>query len=342
LVWLERLDAEHDNFRAALEWALPRVAAQAETARQHRAAQMAVGLHSFWIVRGHFSEAQDWLERLLSRIEDAPGEIRAQALAAAMWVAIFQGDLERLPSLAREAGPVIRDVREGQRTLWMLSVLMLASAYSGRADEAAALASEIERRLPVEKDPWSAGFACNSLLMLAFAREDYQTVAALGEQAVAFFRKSGDMANRVSAVGLAGLASLHLGDLSRAEAAFREILLLADELKAWRALNAALVGFAALCCRRDQPERAARLLGAAEAQRQARAVSILPWGVRLIEDVVAKARQALGEPAFEAAWADGRALSMEQALACAGEAPTEPATGSSGAKQPELRDTPSD
>ena len=86
--WLARLEAEHDNFRAVLAWALER--GEAETA------QRLVGdLARFWWFRGHLTEGRSWAERALRMGDQTPAAVRAKALGAAGLLASAQGDYGR-------------------------------------------------------------------------------------------------------------------------------------------------------------------------------------------------------------------------------------------------------
>jgi predicted ATPase/class 3 adenylate cyclase len=88
LEWLERLEAEHDNMRAALSWAL-----------EHKQVELALRLGSalwwFWWMRGHNSEGRRWLEQALAMDGRGSPEVRAIALAGAGALASEQGDLDR-------------------------------------------------------------------------------------------------------------------------------------------------------------------------------------------------------------------------------------------------------
>jgi predicted ATPase/class 3 adenylate cyclase len=88
LQWLEKLEAEHDNMRAALSWAL-----------EHKQVELALRLGSalwwFWWMRGHNSEGRRWLEQALAMDGRGSPEVRAMALAGAGALASEQGDLDR-------------------------------------------------------------------------------------------------------------------------------------------------------------------------------------------------------------------------------------------------------
>jgi hypothetical protein len=95
-VWLERLDEEHDNMRAALPWSL----GQGEDAEL--ALRMGAALGEFWYLRGHFGEGRRWLEEALANSSPAPTAARARALQRVSWLAYLQGDLDQAEEASEE------------------------------------------------------------------------------------------------------------------------------------------------------------------------------------------------------------------------------------------------
>jgi predicted ATPase/class 3 adenylate cyclase len=88
LEWLERLEAEHDNMRAALSWALERKETEV-------ALRLGGALSWFWSLRGYPSEGRRWLEEALAMDGRGSPEVRAMALAGVGELALDQGDLDR-------------------------------------------------------------------------------------------------------------------------------------------------------------------------------------------------------------------------------------------------------
>src|SRR5262249_39683181 len=94
--WLARLEAEHDNIRAALTWALARGEAEL-------ALRLASAMGRFWRTRGYLSEGRRWLERAMAVGGAAPLDQRARAMQAAASVVWTQGDFPAARALAEEA-----------------------------------------------------------------------------------------------------------------------------------------------------------------------------------------------------------------------------------------------
>jgi hypothetical protein len=149
---------------------------------------------------------------------------------------------------------------------------------------------------------------------VALKRGDPRAARVLLEERLAICRKLGDSDLLVHALGAMGHLERDEGDYGRARAFYQESLLLRRELGSLFALAQSLQDLAVLAGRERHPERAIRLLGAGEAfceRLGARPpVAMAPE----YERTVAEGRAAMGETAFAAAWAEGRAMSLEQAV----------------------------
>ncbi len=94
--WFERLEEEHDNFRAALSWALAR------GDPEQLGLPLAGALRAFWLHRRYYGEGRGWLEEALAREGGASPRARLKALEAAGAIARRQGDLDRAKAAAEE------------------------------------------------------------------------------------------------------------------------------------------------------------------------------------------------------------------------------------------------
>ena len=91
--WLELLEADHDNFRAALKWAT-----NSETRLR-----LAGGLWRFWAMRSYFSEGRSWLSGALARGRAESPRLRAKALNGLGFLATRQSDYQEASSLLNES-----------------------------------------------------------------------------------------------------------------------------------------------------------------------------------------------------------------------------------------------
>jgi predicted ATPase len=93
--WLERLEAEHDNLRAALYWVL-------ERGETELGLRLAGALSLFWEAHGHYGEGRRWLEEVLQKDGQASAAARAKALEGLGWLTYRQGDTDRAKAIAEE------------------------------------------------------------------------------------------------------------------------------------------------------------------------------------------------------------------------------------------------
>ena len=265
-----RLDAEHDNVRAALEWA----EASGEAGLGLRLARAMI---NFWAVRGHLREGQGWLERALRwgetppsaggglGGEPAPSAERAKALVGLGWLARFQGDSDRAEPAFGEALRVASEVGAGMTAAGALSGLALVDLDRGRHAEAAARLDEALARYQELEPALVAGpmYVSQTLLRrgeAALAGGDLAGAARYLEEAERRQRAQSFAWGLSETLRYLGDLARARGDLDAALGCYRESLALAGERGDPRLTAAALDGVAGLAAARGQAERAARLL----------------------------------------------------------------------------------
>ena len=338
---LDRVDREHDNVRAALAWA----AEQADPALELR---FAGALFWFWYVRGHLSEGRRWLERALARSKDAPVAVRAQLLAWTGSMAWGQGDHAHAAKLHRAALPLQRQLGDQHAIAFSFTNLGNIAMEQGRYAEATACHEEaLALQRAVGHTDGVAG-SLHNLGEVALAEGDLERAAAFIEEGLALHR--GEQSTWMVGVSLVSLGTVRRqqGDLALAAAHYREGLALTRETNNRWGIALALEGWAGLAGVLGQPARAARLFGAAAALREAVGTPVPPAERPMHERAVEAARSPLGEERFAAAWAAGRSLTLEEAIAeaealvPAGSSPTgraqgsEPASADNGLSRREL------
>jgi tetratricopeptide (TPR) repeat protein len=319
--WLARLELDTDNLRATLAWARERPEAELGL-------RMAGVLGWVWFTRGYLREGRAWLEGLLalgtegqevgpsrtpSRAVAAP--LRARGLQAAGWLAIWQGDygparahLEAALALGRKAG----DRRTVARALNSLGVL---ATRQGDLTAAAARFSELLAR--TEGSGTSFGTLTASVLLggVAYRQGHLKRAARLWEQALARARAVDDPSLTALASAGLGQVALREGDLARALALGREALALHWQLGDQVNSVLALEYLASALGNAGARERSARLLGATAAWRETTGAPQDASERADIESALVAARIALGEERWDAAFAAGRARSLEDAIA---------------------------
>jgi predicted ATPase/DNA-binding XRE family transcriptional regulator len=310
LEWLRRLQSDRDNLRAALDWAI-------ETGQTEQALQMACNLHWFWFVRGDHTEGREWLKRVLELPESARfPESQAEALtqlAHHTWLQI--GAKEARP-LVEEALSVARghdDKRNMARALTILGLVLTDEndfvAARSTLEESKALFQEIE-------DIWGFAHALMGLALESFKEDDQAGSLALHEQALMLFREVGDQYFQCAAQRWIGLLQGMTGDETNGMAALGEALILGQQLESKFEIGVVLSWWGEAEKRSGHSARAVCLYWAAKNILQ----SISAWGdtdEAQFEIDIAPCRAALGESAFAEAVQQGRAMTMEQAIAYA-------------------------
>jgi predicted ATPase/class 3 adenylate cyclase/Tfp pilus assembly protein PilF len=238
-VWLERLEAEHDNLRAAREWCLsdkdeggpPRGHPKDESDPLHPSSfilppfvlRLVRALERFWIMRGTLSEGREWLRELLER-GSTPAAVRAEACVEAGQFAHYQGDLAAAQALYEEGVTLFRQLDDKPRLAWALNGL--GEVTNSRGDHAAARPL-YEEGLALFREVGNDGGIASALYRLAgLAREegDPARARALYEESIALFRRSEDQRSLAPALASLGAVAREQGDDARARALWEESL----------------------------------------------------------------------------------------------------------------------
>jgi predicted ATPase/class 3 adenylate cyclase len=346
---VNRLEAEHENLRAALRRTIERGEAQA-------AARLAGALWRFWMLRAHLSEGRMWLERTLTLTERAPvsasrrvklltgfgvlvrsqgdldlaqekldeavrlarneGDQRALALALMSLgiVALHRGDYRRAHDLHAESLQLWRDQNDPWGESVALTNLALVAHSEGEFDRARALYEESLRISRALGDRFNAAVSLQNLGNAMLILGDDEAARSFVEQAVDLRRELGDPWGLATALHSLGLLALRRGDLAEAQRVFHQSLLAYRERGDKEGLAVSLEGLAAVAGARDEHERSARLFGAAEAFRERIGLPLSPAERPAYEQRVSATRANLGLKRFAAAWRAGRELTIEQAM----------------------------
>ena len=233
-IWLERLEREHDNLRAAMEWSLKRGENAAEAERHMELAlRLGGALRRFWQMHGHLSEGQIFLERALSASKgiEVSTRARAKALIAAGTLASTQNDFDRTETYCRQSLALFRELGDQQGialSLYLLSVvpLMKGDSVAARSltQEALALFREMGDR---ERIAWSLstlGFMDAQVGKYDSARSHY-------EESLAVHRELGDKRGiALTLLRLAQLLFVSQGDQEALRSLLDEGLALFTEL----------------------------------------------------------------------------------------------------------------
>jgi len=346
--WLSRYEREHDNFRAAVAWAI-------EHDPTDLGLRVPESLWRFWELRGHFTEARGWLERAIAASPDAPATLRALALEGLGNIVYRQGDLKAAATTLEESVAIWRSLDDPRKLAATLSNLGSVIETQGDLDRAQALHEEalsiarpIGNSIPVAT-------ALNNLALVLWGKGDLERATMLLEESAAMKRQTGNQVGLAHSLNNLGILALDAGDPERAIAYLEETLAIDRELGnpagiadslgnlagifagTGDVVRAAALDAEALELRRTLGDRlsiahnldsiaatasragfadvGARLFGAAERLREELMVPIPRSEQARYESDVAIARSALTGAEFAQAWATGRSLALDDAIA---------------------------
>lgn len=348
VVWLNRLEQEHDNLRAALEWALTSGAAEIAT-------RLGAALWRFWWTRGHLTAGRRRLTQVLEHSAAVAPRLRARALDAAGVLVHSQCDYAQAVALYEESLALWQQLGDKEGTATVLNNLGIVANEQGdyvraRAfyEQSLALRRELGDDINIAKtlinlgtvahdqgdyrqaetayqeslalfqtlgDKWSITLTLSNLANLALSQNDYQRATRCAEAALVLSRELGDRVGIAHALSNLAHATTYQHDHERAIALYQESLLNFYELQDRSGVAECLEGLASVSAAQGNSLPAIQLWSAAEALRDAIGAPLAPADRAAYDRQLATARAHLDETTLAAAQARGRAMSLEQVLA---------------------------
>jgi predicted ATPase/class 3 adenylate cyclase len=348
VLWLERLEAERDNFRAALGWLL-------ERGETELALRLIGSLRRAWVARGYLSETRKWLEAAFEPSAAVAPQVEAKARYGLGRVALVQGDYDDAIPLLERSARLFRELREAEGLVFSLADLGFIATAQGRHEDARRFADESLAVAKAAGNERTIAAALHSLACTRLDAGEYGEARSLFEQSLALRRNLGDKRNIANSLGYLGSVALLEGDYDRATALLDESLALGRDLGNLLVVSAALAneslvalaaghaGRAATLCIeglalahelgdkrttveclhalagiaavQGEPIRAALLSGAAESVHAAIKAPPSPAERMVSERFLPIARAAVDEEAFSDSWAQGWRMSYDAAVA---------------------------
>ena len=389
-VWFARLEQEHDNLRAAMNWLL-------EQKEAEMALRLGTALWWFWYAQEHLHEGWNLLERALERSEGVAVPLRARALWAAGSLAGSLGHVERGEVLCQESLALFREIGDtqgmgdatfhlahvafarwdlaaarplfeeslvllretGDKALiaWALGALALVVLYQGEYTTVHPLAEQAREICKEVGDTTGVTMSLMTLARAVFWQGDLVKAHTLAEEGLARASETGITSAEAIALAIQGEITLSQGETTTARLPIEKSHTLWQEIGnkemiAWtlsllgkvlavqgdyaaarpvyeesllRGLSVVeiaptLEGLAIVVAAQGETTWAVRLMAAAVALRDSLGTPLPPVYRVDYERYVAAARIQLGEQAFTVAWAEGRGMTWEQALAACGPA----------------------
>ncbi len=329
--WFERLEMENDNFRTALDWAL-------ESNDATTALHWVGALWFFWFIRDHYREGQERLSRALAEPgAGVPSSDRARALNAAGFMSWIRGDYAQARVLFEEALTIGNQLGDQAEIAMATRNLGLVSSWERDYSTARML---LEKSVVLWRELGNksqAGWALPFLADVVLYQGDWQRAQLLYEESVAVMREQRDKIVLAYPLRRMAFIALKSGDYEKATALCQESLELNLQVGDKRGVVACLVGLAAVAVARGQVAGSVRLFATVQVQLDTIGITLYPADQMEYERNTALVYEHLGEVTFNAAWNEGKAIPLEQAVTYALELPREsvahPSTPRQAAKE---------
>ena len=294
--WLERLEREHDNLRAAMQWSLERGEDGQDTEDGgEMALRFGVALRGFWVIHGHWNEGRTFLERALAASEGPMIAVRAKALEVAASLAVYQGDHEQGEALCRES--LARCRARGDTEGTGFALYLLGTLAWQRGDFAVARPL-MEESLALSREGSGKDFIAHLLCDLAgmvTQQGEYAKAQALLEESLAIHSELGNTGGSAYALRAFALTLfVAQGDFAMVHSLLEESLALSQELGAKAGIARCLSHAALVALQQGDPATAHAL--AEEGLALHRETGDL-WGIAWVLSVVAKVEACQGEHA---------------------------------------------
>ncbi|MCC6612418.1 MAG: tetratricopeptide repeat protein [Anaerolineae bacterium] len=347
-LWMSRLEAQHDNLRAALRWYL--AAGEAETCLR-----LGGNLARFWRMRGYLSEGREWLEKALE-LDGAAGATaaRARALQGAGGITYIQSDYRATRTFFEEALPIFQALGDQTNSAHMLIGLGEVDTEIGNYESALPLLEQacglmrqsgdvlgyatavtqlgwaamrigdyeraracLNEGLPLFEqlhDRVSASLVYSGLGEIAVRTGEYAEATQLLEQSLSVRRAMADRWGAAASLGSLAWVALRQQDFGRARALLSESISLRKSIGERGGIAWCMEKLAEIAALEHQLAEATRLLGAAAAIRASVQSIVDPTDQPAYDALIDRLRAGVGDDAFTVAWAAGYRLPLDEAI----------------------------
>lgn len=306
--WLNRLENDHDNLRATLQWAAERDPPLGR--------RLAGAIWRFWWLHGHIREGCDQLGLFLS-LTPIADDVRVKMLSGAAQLNRLKGNRELARSYSEEELHLARSIGDKKNAALALQRLGFLRLDDGDLAEARSLL-EAGLQFALElSDKQVLAMLYNGLGELARLQMDFDRAAEFYLKALTFNRQAGDRVRQTTNLINLGATALAQADLETAAVFYHEGLVIASNMADMNGTLYCLEGIAGSSWATKKPETAAVLLGAADAQRTINNLLIEPADRLLYEQSLRRVRDALTEEEFTRLFAEGSRMRLNDAVVLA-------------------------
>lgn len=353
LLWGQRIEAELDNLRAAMEWGL--------AADPQAALQIASNMEFFWVTRGHVVEGARWLEQGLAKTTastPAQRSLRGKALHTLAWVRLGSGDNLTAKRLAEESVAILRANGDSGGLAYALMIYALPLALLGERVQATAALRECLELARLEGNAYVTAAALGYMALaigqlngeiepgqqyadesirvaeeagiqsvaakgyemkgrIAFQSGDYEQARPLFEKAARALQELGANFEVLMDKSLLAHLERESGNAERARELYRETIVGYRDAGQIGAVAHQLECFGFLALAQDEYGRTAQLFAAADAIRQKYGTGMTPEEQIYFDEQLKRVRDKSNASEFKKAWEDGHAMTMDRAISYA-------------------------
>jgi predicted ATPase/DNA-binding SARP family transcriptional activator/DNA-binding CsgD family transcriptional regulator len=308
--WMDRLETEHDNLRAALGWAL-------DGEEPELGLRLAGSLWLFWHTRGHGGEGRRWLGLGIKKAGDENARLKARALTGAGSIAMFQRDYEMSESLLAEGAALYREVGDAEGVGMCLSNILFGATLAYRdleeyrwcMDEVEAIESELTQSRTLANIALGRGF-------MGLKNGDLKGARSSFEDARGLYDEAGDAQGTSRVLSFLAFEAILRDDHAEAKEKSIESLRISRQQDDKITLMYIFWMLGSVNSREGLHARTARLWGASETVQEQTDMRPAPFATNLTgyEDRLARTRTALGTASLKTEWRRGREMTQEEAI----------------------------
>lgn len=310
--WFKRLRAENDNLRAVLAWSF-------RGGDPIFGMRLIAALNYHWSYNGFYTEGHHWFELGLEKAEFASPELHAGMLQTAGQLAYYHGgDILRSQDFFSQALALFQQLGDERNAAWCLIYLNIIGVdypdkihqYIEKGLDNLAVIREMD-------DKPGMALALNILGELARIEGDYEAAKRYYEECLEISIETGERIREGMQYGNLGFIAYHNEEYQLAEQLIKQGLVIFKDLDINYQLATSFSCLAGPTAELGRPQRAARLLGAANAQMETLGSDHHPADqgeIRLFLDTI---RDRLGEKEFQEAWREGQRMTIQEAVAYA-------------------------
>lgn len=307
VAWLDRLEADYANLRAAFVWKIDN--------DPEAGLGMASALIRFWDHHSQGWEGRRWLELALTRSNDCSHVLRSRALLGAGYLSDSMGDYDQAEHWLNQCLDLAVGTEDTYLIGFALGGLGSVALHRGDLTRAAKLYEEGLEHIHLVGDDDAIASLLSGMGSIEFYRGEFAAAEVHFVKSLELYRAIGSVHGPASVLGDMGRTVLEIGEMDRARELLREGLVLSHRVgKRWHVI-AALEGLAGEATARKQWQRAAQLFGAVESLAAASGVIIHPADQVVDGRYLSTIQAQIGQTAFVSAYESGKNLSVEQVIA---------------------------